>query len=50
MHQNSENQIERLLEKPFWVIDFLPEQVSAERKCFFTAKMVNRFGGKDKKK
>ena len=31
MHQNSENQIERLLEKPFWVIDFLPEQVSAER-------------------
>ena len=31
MHQNSENQTERLLEKPFWVIDFLPEQVSAER-------------------
>ena len=31
MSQNSENQIERLLEKPFWVIDFLPEQVSAER-------------------
>ena len=31
MHQNSENQIERLLEKPFWVVDFLPERVSAER-------------------
>ena len=31
MSQNSENQIERLLEKPFWVIDFLPERVSAER-------------------
>ncbi|MBO7567957.1 MAG: hypothetical protein J6T60_12780, partial [Bacteroidales bacterium] len=26
-----ENQTERLLEKPFWVIDFLPERVSAER-------------------
>lgn len=31
MNQNSENQIERLLEKPFWVVDFLPERVSAER-------------------
>ncbi len=28
MNQNSENQIERLLKKPFWVVDFLPE-----RKC-----------------
>ncbi len=27
----TEDQIESLLEKPFWVIDFLPEQVSAER-------------------
>ena len=31
MNQDAEKQIERLLEKPFWVIDFLPEQVSAER-------------------
>ena len=31
VNQNSENQIECLLEKPFWVVDFLPERVSAER-------------------
>ncbi len=31
MNQNSENQIERLLKKPFWVVDFLPKRVSAER-------------------
>ena len=31
VNQNSENQIECLLEKPFWVVDFLPERVLAER-------------------
>ncbi len=31
MNQNAENQIERLLGKTFWVVDFLPERVSAER-------------------
>lgn len=29
--RTTEDQIESLLGKPFWVIDFLPEQVSAER-------------------
>lgn len=31
MNQDAEKQIERLLEKPFWVVDFLPERISAER-------------------
>ena len=31
MSQSAEDQIECLLEKSFWVVDFLPEQVSAER-------------------
>ena len=31
MKESAENQIERLLENPYWVIDFLPETVSAER-------------------
>ena len=31
MKESAENQIERLLETPYWVIDFLPETVSAER-------------------
>ncbi len=29
--EDIENQTERLLEKPFWVVDFLPEKVGAER-------------------
>jgi hypothetical protein len=38
MSQSAEDQIECLLEKSFWVVDFLPEQVSAERsKQYFAA-------------
>ena len=38
MSQSAEDQIEFLLEKSFWVVDFLPEQVSAERsKQYFAA-------------
>lgn len=31
MSLSAEDQIECLLEKSFWVVDFLPEQVSADR-------------------
>ena len=38
MSQSAEDHIECLLEKSFWVVDFLPEQVSAERsKQYFAA-------------
>ncbi len=44
MSQSAEDQIECLLEKSFWVVDFLPEQVSAERSKQYFA--VEEFCGK----
>lgn len=44
MSQSAEDQIECLLEKSFWVVDFLPEQVSAERSKQYFA--VEKFCGK----
>lgn len=44
MSQSAEDQIECLLEKSFWVVDFLPEQVPAERSKQYFA--VENFCGK----
>ena len=44
MSQSAEDQIECLLKKSFWVVDFLPEQVSAERSKQYFA--VEEFCGK----